>query len=822
MKRLAIILIIVAAALTLSAPGRAAAQGESCELFEQPFSIPDAFPVDSDDWVELVQSNTVYGTLVERHTDGFTQTGTTGLNNGSGLRLVLPVSATITHVEAVLDGSNTFNGYVGLCEDVDCSGTVTYYGGIVSQPYVIDEDIEIENVVAIELFASAAGVSSSSSIEDLIIEGILQACPYRPVHEDEQVDEASSGDLYVITTDAGARVYAIDDAVVQTVTHNADGYFVRLLINGATPVIYSKLSATFAEIGDTIEGGCVLGYVSQAGPEAQVNTGQFAYQHDSNLGDWHDYIESFSTTPCGQDESNCINANPEMNTDQPGWLTRFNSGGSFNQGDDSLKSIVGAGMLYQPLTADFDATYFVTVVVALQPPATDGEIRVWFGGTESRMPIHTFGPEFVTITTLGFSTAFAGETELRLYNANSNSPTIRVTFACLHLGDAIIAPPPCYFEDAAINTDSFETEGGATFETGFLGQGSQYSLPPGGVIRSPVHLEATTDADSDFTLAIVTSGPDGPTELTASIVDSDTDDELQAIGTYNVSGLLWSNPMKRVFTLSASTALDGDLYIENTGDEDALIGSICLSSDSGYWPGYDNADAADHTLLELDCTECNFPESLIDVVAWVNWLGCVFNYLIRCLLYGLVNDIWNTALAIVSGIGLFGRWLGRAISIIATWAWLAAGRFLATLISSAIPIINAIMAWILGLPFVQDLLDSASIVGIWIEGVIQFVTAVINLFAAAVRFIGVLVTLVGQAWGAFITGLSASSEIAIVLPDCTDSGSFLYDACLLLDVLNFVTTEVPAFGWLLAAVAVSILWVKVREVRNKVEEIFEA
>lgn len=797
MKRLWIILPITLLLLA-SAPDVMAQ--ELCSEIEQAFTLPEAAPFNEGDWLLSWGTSTVEPDPDEDiDDDGFRVYGTSGdgFNQQVNLRWNFIGTATITELSGDIIAASTDVAqiviiicYTTLCDE----GTISVdyeldISGIQEDPFHYFSDTEYTDVVGIIVSMQCGGISGNCEIDNVVIEGVIEACVFRPVHEDDQVDEAASGDLYVITTNAGVRVYAIDDAVVQTVLHNADGYFVRLLVNGTTQIIYSKLSATFAEPGDTIQGGCVLGYVSQAGPEAQVDTGQVAYQHDSDLGDWHDYPESLSTTPCGQETTNCLNTNPEMNTDEAGWLTRFNSGGSFNQGDDSVKSLVGAGMLYQPgLAVDFSATYFVTLIVALQPPATDGEIRVWFGGTETRLPIHTLGPEFVTLTTLGFSTAFEGTSEFRIYNSSSNSPTIRVTFACLHVGDAVIAPPSCYFEDALLNSDSFETEGGATFETGLLGQG-QYTLEPGDAIRAPVHIEGFSDADADFTLAITGAGSDGEAEITASIVDSDTDDELQAIGSYTFPLLLWAT-FNRQFTVDQAESLDGDLYIENTGAETVLIGSICLSSNAGVWPGYDNADAGNHDILAVDCQECQFPESLVDVVAWLNWLGCMINYLIRCLLYSVVNNIWATVSAVLSGLGLLGLWLGRAIVIVATWAWAAAGRLLAALVSSLIPIVNAVLAWLFTQPFFLTILDAISIVGLWLAAIFDFITLVRNFIVLAFNYGIAILLIVVNTYSAFYAAVSSPATYHI-FPDCTDPGGALYDMCLGFDIMAFIFDQLP-------------------------------
>ena len=531
-------------------------------------------------------------------------------------------------------------------------------------------------------------------------------------------------------------------------------------------------------------------------------------------------FEITNLTLTAEADISCINVNPDLDNNGEGWLTRFNTAGSFNQTDTSIMSIPGAGQIYQTgLVADTDLTYFITVAVALRPPATDGEIKVLFGGVETVLPIHTVGSEYVTLETLGITPEFDGPTEFRLTNSNLANPTIRVTFACIGTDDPLLPPPRCYFDDPDFRFDSFETDGGATHEAGLSLLG-QYSIPAGGSIRSPVSLQAFTDADTDFTLKINAAAPDGLSDLTASIIDSGDDSELVAIGNYPFSSFFFTAGTAG-FTLDAEAIVEGDLFIENTGDETILIGSLCLSSDAGVWPGYENPDYVNRDLLAQDCTECTFPASLVDVVAWLNWIGCVLRYLIACLLYGLVNDIWNTIQAIGSGLGLLGRWMALAITTVAEWLWIASGRLLATLLASAIPVINAIMAWFLSLPFVQDVLDAATIAGLWINGVIAFIVGVINLFVSAVRFVGVMITLVGTAWTSFISGLSAASEITVPVPDCNNSSSTFYDACLLLDVINFLASEVVAIYVLFGAVAVSILWAAGRQIKEEVEKVFE-
>lgn len=823
MKRLIIVALVFIMALLFSTT--AIAQ-EACSETEQDFSIPDSFPLNGGDWI------VTYGAEVAEpdpeadfDDDGFRMH--TNVDGGGDhvvrFRIHFDSPVTISDITADLTAEEAGAAIAyGFCmlEECDLDDFTAVSSGTQDAPYTYEYSTEQTGVYELIIAMGCSGTGSDCELDNLVLHGLIDACLYRPVHAEDVAGEDSAGSVYVISTVAGARVYAIDNGVIETVIHDTDGYAVRLLVNGVDSILYTGLGSVFAQVGDVVLGGCVLGHATEQGPGSVVGESTFNYTHDPDLGDWHGYAESMSNLPCNQPDSNCVNPNPEFDENAVGWSSRYAIADSLNTGDDSVMLVPKNGEIYQSgFPVETDETWYITLVVGLKAPATAGSVTVVFAGTTTTLPFSTFGGEYVTLSTLGLSPAADGTTEFRIDNNFAGSTTLKVTFACLHAGDAVIAPPRCYFEDDGLLTDNFETESGATHGDGLFGTG-QYVIPASGVIRAPVSLAAFTDADTDFTLKIMGSA-EGAGELTASIVDSDTDDELAAIGVYDYPALFPTNP-ENTFTVGDGETLIGDLFIENTGSETVIVEAVCLTSDAGVWPGFDNADYGTHELLPVNCQECAFPESLVDVVAWLNWLGCLFRYLIFCLLYTLVNNIWATILAIMSGIGLFGRWLGRSIAVVAVWLWQAVGRLLASLLGSAIPIINAILAWILSLPFVRDVLDAASIAGLWIDGVIQFIVGVINLFVAAVRFVGVLVTLVGTVWAAFIDGLSGSSAITVILPDCYDSGSPFYDVCLLLDVLNFVVSQVIAIAVLFGAVAVSIVWAAARDIKDDIERVFES
>jgi len=822
-KRFASVLIIILlAALVLTPAGVSAAPlAQTTGMFH----IPDDYPLDGPDWSVV---DDIHATLTDLGPD-YADCASTAVDF-IGCYFVLPFDEPM-HVDSwsfTLSGSGTMMFSIYVCPTTghtslyssslgDCSGIPWHTESAgdfesVDFPEATGPGMEI-------VFGYGFVGTGTAELRDFELFGGPGVV--RPVLEVDVVDELDipglPDDAYPILTQASARVFAVSDAVVGDVIHDSNGYFVALII-GEDIVYYSSLSSVFATAGMEIHAGCVLGYTSVPPPGSPTGTGYFLYTHDEDLTDWHDWSDSLSNAPCDQPDSNCINPNPDFNSNGLGWFSRNQPGTVYLQGSDSWIGVTYQGQIYQTgFNVAVEDTYYVTLVVNVGGAAHTGAAVVTIGGTSSTIPINTFGAEFVSVTSPALSPAVTGVSEFQISNNFAKGHDLRITFACLHVGDVKVAPPLCYFADAELITDSFETEGGATFEESVLGAG-RYSIPAGGVIRSPVDITAYADEDKDFTLAIQAAAPDGATDVTASIVDSDTDDELQAIGNYAYSSILWVN-LTKTFTVPSSTSLVGDLYIENTGDETVLISSLCMSPVDRVWAGYENPDHAGG-LLPTNCEECALPESFVDVVAWLNYLACVFRYLIYCLLYQLVNTIWDTLVAVGSGLGLLGRWMSRNVSILAVWLWAAMGRILASLLGNAIPLLNAILAWLLTLPFVRDVLDSLAIVDIWVDGIFTLINNIFILFGRTIQFIYVLFNTFGIAWTAFFDALSASPEITVVLPDCTDPETPFYDACLVFDVLNYVLAAVPALGLLGAALVVKISWNRIRQASKGLEAIF--
>ncbi len=826
MKRALIIAAVLVIALLFSTTAMAQ---EACSETEQAFSIPESFPLNGDAWI------VTYGAEVAEpdpesdfDDDGFRMHTNVDAGGDHNVVFRLHFDSPVTISDISADITAEEGGALiafGFCilEECDPEDFSTVNSGIQSAPYTFEHTTEETGVYELFVALGCSGTGSDCELDNLVLHGVVDACLFRTVHDTDLIEETDpdNDQSWLLTTTAGARVFAIDDATVQAVYHDSTGYRVTLLINGATPVQYSNLAIAFADTGDVIEGGCVIGYAGVPPPGVVEGSSYLVYQHDLDLGDWHDYNESLSNTPCDAESSDCLNANPEFNDDGSSWLSRYAIADALNTGEDSAMLLPEGGELYQSgFTLDDSTSYYVTVAVTIVGAPTASQITVGLPQVPMRLNVNTSGGRYVVLESPAFSPPADGANyEFILDNYYPNPTTLKVTFACLHSNEVEAQLPRCYFDDAIFEEDSFETEGGATHETDFGGNG-MYSIPAGGSIRAPVEIAAYIDDDKDFTLAIVGSAPDGASELTASIVDSGDDTELAAIGAYNFLYPLWSTPITRTFTLGDGETLDGDLLIENTGDETVLVGSVCLAAVDGVWVGHENPELADHNLLEPNCEQvCPFPTSVIDVVAWLNWLGCNIDYLIRCLLYGLINDIWNTALAVVSGLGLLGRWLGRSITVVVGWAWQAAGRLLAGIASSIIPIVNAVLAWLYGLPFFRSILDAFSIAGMWLDAIFSLLASIFSLFGSVLILLGAVANMIGNLWNAFFVAVNDASASYSVLINCADTGDPLYLTCLGLETVNFFVSRIFMISVLGTVVAAVIGW---RQIQAAFEEFEEA
>jgi hypothetical protein len=140
--------------------------------------------------------------------------------------------------------------------------------------------------------------------------------------------------------------------------------------------------------------------------------------------------------------------------------------------------------------------------------------------------------------------------------------------------------------------------------------------------------------------------------------------------------------------------------------------------------------------------------------------------------------------------------------------------------AGAIYLLNPILAWILSLPFIQSAIDSAGILLAWIGAIWDLLTSVLNLFGLALGFLGALLHLIVVAYQAMLTGMSAASPISFPFPDCTNSTDPLYSACIPLDVVNYLFSQIPFMAVYLNVAVFAVAWRQVRKTWRVAQEVF--
>ncbi len=764
--------------------------------------------------------------------DGMTAAWSADNATGANTYFQLPARTTMTHFEWVLDITSTenFNSYsiyaYRLNPDTSLTLVATVHDGAFeffgSTHLTGTYDTPTADVDVIQLALFGDGVGNMVVSDMALIGDCALTRPVRAIDVTAE-SEALPGN-WVMTGEINMSVFAIHAGTIGQVYRNTLGYTVELTFDSYS-VFYSSLETNYVKSGDVVSAGCVIGYAADAPPEFGDNLGMVGYAEDSGLPDWHDYPESLSNIPCTQAATNCLNANPDFDDSAAGWQSTNPPAMAVTDNADTVMLLPKGGQLFQEgFSVNVSDTYYITIIASPKAPATQSEVTVSIADTEAVLQVVGNGLTYQTLVTTGLSPAFTGIGALRISNSYPGLEPVKITFACLSTGDLVVAPPACYFADSDLQLESFTTTGGVIYHAPTFFEAGRYEIPDGGTLRAPVSISAFSDANTDFTLKLGgAAGTTGSPTLHANIVDTGTTTELEPIGNFTYATVFASEP-SQTFTLTSGTNVNGELLINNTsgGGQTAFLYKVCLSSATGVWPGYDNADHTSGQLLPTDCTECHPPTDILDVPGWLAWLGCLFRYLLFCLIYTLINNVWSTIIAVGAGLGLLGLWLGKAISILAAWAFQAGKQLLIGLMSWAMPIINAVLGWLLTLPLFQSLLDTVSLVGIWVDGILSAIVGVVNIFLSGIAFIVVLFTLIGTAWQNFIIGFSAGSSLTFMLPDCYDTGSPLYDACLIFDIFNFAVAQLPALAALIAAAGFAMGWKRIKDAIRQLTEVLQS
>lgn len=747
---------------------------------------------------------------------------------------------------------------MGVCANTglsDCTVAYSHSYGTAQTATVVHVDFTDDERRFLFLGLSVDGAPGYARFDDVEFAGNLGYI--RPVRTEQVLSEIAGATLFDLQVDADATVYAATDGVIANVRYEPTGWAFSLL-NGSTGerYEYSQLGAVYVVQGDTVVAGCKAGLASSFySSYLGTPTSQLTFETVVNYGgDWHTWAEpSITATNCNtqNDTTHCLNSNPNLNSGLSEWAVNSSTEPFSTTTDNGIDLLSagpdGDGSIWINVPLPSPGTLYVTVG-GQSMGLTATSLTITVGDVSSIINLGANGTigDYDVITTVGLSPATPNYDpdiyELRVSNTTIAqpgriAPIARVSYICLHAGDAVIAPQRCFFGDSFrsfAETDDWETTGGATYQPGAFLSLPSYNLPNDDKIKHAITISAFTDADTNYKLDLHwkphVTGADVESEITVTIRDSDTDDLLQSVGVLTSNAV--TDPVvgavdTATFTLTEATSLDGKLVIHNTSSGSDVtsvdIMGVCLSpvdsdgNETGVWPGYDNSDSAFG--LTEDCSVCQFPTDPTNIGQWLFWMGCLINFLIRCLLLAPINAILGWVDSIVTGIGLLGRWLSAVIATFAIWAYTTALRMLGNVLAFLMPIVNAVLAWLFSQTWFLSVLDAATIALEWLEALWAMFVSVLYLIAFVFNLIGSFVAFIGQAITIIYDGFTAGAGSPVLIPDCSDTGDPLYHMCLGFDILNFIITQIPALIGLVAVIGFRVIWRQISLGVKQIEEV---
>jgi hypothetical protein len=697
--------------------------------------------------------------------------------------------------------------------------------------------------------------------------------PYKPVSgPDVYLNDASATDHAIINTRQNANAHIVTNSTIIAVYQVGGAWGVAVQPDYSSSVtdamIYAPLQGVNGSVGDIVAAGCVIGQIGDGvNPSAGPPIGQLTFTAAPDVvANWQTYDDSPIDTPCDASKyltENCLNINPNFADDAKNW--NVNGNASYH---DSTFWLAPNSNIYQDVVLDPETPYYITIYASLQDilDTRSADFVAALGDTQATMHVGLQSTgQFVQIKSQALSLgspSFSGNNyTFTIHGLVSHgaglSPNLLIRFACVSTGDVATTPSGCYWADPRLTTDLWTHDESVTYNPPLVlvRPNGEYEIPNASEITYPVDISSFSGSDTGFKLSMAvvpkafTGAPLLPPygRVHAYIRDPDTSDVLVDIGTEDLSLADISLRTTLPFTLTTGQHIVGDLVIANeSGDISSdsgwtlVISAPCMTVDGGVWPGYTNTDT-NGNLLGQDCTAVNPPQNpetvtVTDYATLAAWFGVMFrwstgwlsyglaliHYVLFCIIVGIINNIWGAVLGVMAGLGLFGKWIGLVVTALATWGRDGARFLFNNLVASLIPLFNLLITWLLSLPFIQGLIDTAGLAAFWLDALFQIVLGVFNLFLLAIQFLAALLNLIGVAWAAFLSGMTATPISIFPFPNCSDSGSALYDACLPLDVVNFIAIQLPVLIALIDAAAFAVFWRQGRKVIKATREAFES
>jgi hypothetical protein len=652
-------------------------------------------------------------------------------------------------------------------------------------------------------------------------------------------------DHTVAETRPNANIHSISSGRILTISSEGGRWYTSVLPTGQDithAISYGNLQSINGKVNDEITAGCVLG-LAASGFDTHVDpgSGNLILAADAETqANWPDFDDAPDNTPCDASKyaiANCLTVNSGFADNAKDW----NQIGHVEAGVDNV-TLYSDGTIYQDVVLDPLSTYIVTIYATTALGVTSADLAVTFGDVSSLQHLAVpLAQEKVILTTQATAPGTADFAPDKYTLTIRNVPPtghlatpVIISFVCIGTTDPATAPGNCYFADPANKQDVWFKGDGVTYivppiasinpavNTGI------YDLPPDTLIFRALDISAFVNHQTQFTLTVRSSPRDG-TPLTgpygrlhAFIRDHDSEDLLQDIGTWDTDAIVYTNH-DAVFTLEEGEHVVGDLVIQNISDLINETGwhlgihSVCLSVAGGVWPGYTNPAPSPFV---AECTQCSQPAPIRDIATngLLSWLGswlqygwCYLGFILRCLIMARLNDVWQTIISFMGGVALFGVWLGMVFSAFAAWVGDGLRFTWNNALAGLITLFNSFMAWLLALPFVQSLIDTGTLALVWVVAFFDLIMAIFNLFGLAISFIGALLHLVGLAFSAFISGMSAVSPITFPFPDCTNPADPLYQACIPFDVMNYLFSQLPALAVLIDVAVAATAWRQIKK-----------
>lgn len=652
--------------------------------------------------------------------------------------------------------------------------------------------------------------------------------PYQPIREDLQKE--------VITTTTGGApsgpsliagipdyerikqlpapvdVYASIDGTVEVLTKTPTGFKIVIagFIDGdAFVVTIDNLAEVYLKQGDPVTAGCIIGAAGEViktkleGEDAyNIKQIIFSAQDDGgNYIDWTVWDSPTSTTQCSGllNNEQCINNNSTFSNHASGWTTTSAPSGAAPTVNVDNVLLPFESNIEQDLALYEGNSYVITVWYSA-PTKSKGELQVRLGDAAVIEPWSAAVADQQYTIELGPLTPtepnyLPDVYTFSIYNISPLRNDIRLHFACLHYSDTALETPPsmCYFPDSEfVSNGSWTLSGGASFiQTGlqYTSGAHTLALPDSAIASYPVTLKGYDDSDADYTLSLdvwpepwrpwlLASAPYGDIKVdyTGTSATSNTVEvKPQALGatSINVTGI--TIPMGDTETGTIEVSTDA-LYNSAT---ELRVTRICLSPDSGYWPGQENSTYLPVPVAST-CQDIPDPspdtsgdwwDTLISTMSsYLNYLFALLLRFWRCDLPKYMNQVYaslNDAAERISWWpAMLGRWLSASFSTMAKWFIQVLKWTRGTLINGVLAALQSIWEWLLTIPFFKALYDEFLAAQDTAERIKDLVLLIASLPGAFLKAVANIAKLSFRLWQAFVTGMADDYTPDIGPLDC--------------------------------------------------------